>query len=224
LIITMNSLMFYGVMSCINMFVGHRNIFYRERFDRSYTHTLPFFMTYCTVEIIAEIIGSFGYSMMAIVICGMQVTPGTYWVYLLITFCMFNAGESVGIIVCSLIDSPGISVNLVNVLLTQLINMNGANSLTMPAGLTWLNTISVSWYATASWFRLAFDDETFTCETEDPTCYYHGSEVIELYGFSSHSRTYYVSMTVLCAFCYRFASFFFLAYAATKPHFDLEAF
>ncbi len=126
-----NSLMFIGLAACISVFPTERDTYYRERLDGS-SSAAPFALAYFLTEFPFELLVSLFYVLVAIIAVGFRLSAESFFLYLLLVFCVINAGESIGILVCAVVPQPDVSVSITNVILLTFVVMAGIQSPEMP--------------------------------------------------------------------------------------------
>lgn len=145
-------------------------------------------------------------------------------------FVSFPAGESFGIVFCSLVYAPGISVSIANCLLTWFTIMAGVFAITIPTWLLRINYVSILRYGIRILARHEFGDLTFHCSDSqrvspsssavDVRCPFStGSEVIALYDFGSDSDLADLLAIGALTVAYRAIAYLTLRWAANQRHF-----
>jgi len=224
------ALMFIGLLNCVALYPAERDVFYREYADRSYG-SLPFLLSYTLGEVVFELFGSVIFVVLTLYAIGMSTTAAggvvTFFVLLLVTFCIVHSGESFGLIFCSLVPTAGISVSVTNALMTFLTVMVGVYSLNLPGWLRGLNYASVLRFGVRALARQEFEGLTFTCAPEEelptptgPQCpFTNGEQVLELYEFNRSDSVEDLLCLVGITVGYRLIAFATMALAARKKHF-----
>ncbi len=138
-------LTFVGMLNCVAVFPGERNVFYRETADGAYG-TSAFVLTYTALELPCELLTGIVYGVMFGPIAGLRSSPARFWRLAYAVFCAINAGESIGIFICGIIYHLGLSVTAMSILLSAGSAMCGFFSIGMPAWLHVVNHASVLKY------------------------------------------------------------------------------
>jgi hypothetical protein len=138
------------------------------------------------------------------------------------------AGESFGILFCSLVFEAGISVSITNALFTFFTIQIGVFSLSMPAWLRGLNHISSLRYMAALTARNEFSGQTFDCTPGQLVpgsdgslrCpFTHGEQVLALYEFDTTSDRDDLLCVAFLTLAYRLIALATLHWSARKKHF-----
>jgi len=221
ILVSHNGQMAFGIINCLDLFPMRRDIFYRERFDHFYRHTVPFLCVYTIFETIQVVLQAIVYVLISIVACEVQCDLSSFWYYVLVVTCIFHGGESFGVMILSLIDSPVFSINIATSALVYFTSIAGYISLNVPSWENWLNYGSSIYYANRVEAHLVFDNENFDCDTTDPTCYLTGDQVLSLYSMNDISKANCTLYMILLTVFYRFAAFIALSIKARFVHFKL---
>jgi len=144
-----------------------------------------------------------------------------FWVAAMIQLCIVNAGESFGIIFCSLVFDSGFAVTLVSAMLTFFTIMAGFLSLALPWVLDYLNNLSMLKYAARVQAPNHFKDLTFSCTPQqllpNGLCpITSGSQVLTLYEFPQ--EIWWKDVLLLLVFCglYRFCAYLVLRFRRSQ--------
>jgi hypothetical protein len=207
------------------VFPAERSVLWYEHSDRAYT-VEPFFLAYNAIEIPIEIISSFGYTAFALVVVGLNTTWTSFFCMTLVTFCLVNVGESIGLAFCALVDHVGFSVSLTNSVLGVFTVMSGLMSASMPLFLDRLNRISPVPYFTRLMTINEFDSNArFTCtqaEIQTRNCLYrNGEDVLRLltgnsdvFAFESDKFVFYLVVGCAITVSYRMIAYLILKFRA----------
>ena len=221
------SVMFIGLLNCVAVFPGERNILFYEYSDRVYS-VASFFLAYNLVEIPVEIVSAVIYTIFTMVVVGLNLSVGNFFCMTLAVFALTNCGESIGIAFCSIVNHVGFSVSITNSVLGIFVVMSGIMSASMPIVLDRINRISPIPYFTRLVVINEFDRyTTFTCtdeETANGTCLYkNGSDVLRLltsnsdvFQFSYSDFNLYIITGCALLIVYRIISFLILWNRAGK--------
>jgi hypothetical protein len=227
------------MLNCVAIYPAERDVFYREYADRSYG-SLAFLLSYSLGEVVFEVAGAVLFVVLTLYAIGMNTAAAggvqTFFVLLLVVFCIVNSGESFGMSFCSLVRQAGISVSFTNALMTFLTVLVGVYSLNLPAWLRAINRVSVLRYAVRAIARQEFEGLVFDCSPTEalpanptdgggsddeglrcpiPT----GEAVLDLYEFDRSDNLEDLLCVVALTIGYRLIAFGAVALAARKKHF-----
>ncbi|ORX86087.1 P-loop containing nucleoside triphosphate hydrolase protein [Basidiobolus meristosporus CBS 931.73] len=179
--------LFVGMLNNVVAYPSERNLFYSEHKDNSY-HTLPFVLSYMSHEVPVEIISALIVAALLSFVVGMFSTVTGYFSLVLIIFVCANAGESIGIIFCSIVYTVGFSINLTSTILSLAMLTAGFLSLDPPAFFPAINHISLLNYLAPLLTDIVFEDTTFACtesqRLSNGVCPIStGADAMRLYGF-----------------------------------------
>lgn len=156
------ALYFIGMLQNISVYPPERDVFYREEADNCYSAE-TFILSYTLLEIPFEILASIVFGVIASYAVNMERSVLMLFVCAFNCFAIINAGESVGIIFCTLFDHVGFSVNVTSVILSISTIMGGIMSLNLNNVLQGFNHMSPIKYAVANLAPYSMRHQTFSC-------------------------------------------------------------
>jgi len=156
------ALYFVGMLQNIGLYPLERDGFYGEFADGAYSVD-SFFFVYLLLEIPFEIASGLVFSLLLIAV-NLQRSVSMYFLNALVSFCIVNCGESLGIVFNTLIvDSTGFAINVTSSVVSIAVMMAGVVSIDMSGFFKGINYLSPLKYAAASLSIKAFTGFEFTC-------------------------------------------------------------
>lgn len=119
------------MLNNIAVYPIERDVFYRDYDDRIYG-VEAFFFTYISITTPFEIISCLIFSVLAVMVCGLERNAATFFIIAFNAFCITSCGESLGIAFNTLVSHTGFSVNMMSVFLSIAQVMSGVLSLQIP--------------------------------------------------------------------------------------------
>ncbi|KAF2072567.1 hypothetical protein CYY_006116 [Polysphondylium violaceum] len=214
------SMIFIALLNCVALFPTERNLFYRERNDGLYS-TLSFFISYLFVEVPFNIFGSLGYACVTYFALGLKHEAGSFFVFTLVIFTLLFAGESVGLLVCSLFYDVGIATTIANVLLSLFTILAGffRPTASLPHVLRYFNYILPTKWAAEIISVNELRGATFTCpgsqslDGNGTICPIStGEQVLETYSWQDVNMTHSILIMVSLAIAYRIVVYLVLKF------------
>ncbi|KAI9350617.1 P-loop containing nucleoside triphosphate hydrolase protein [Zopfochytrium polystomum] len=176
----LSSAVLIGMMNCIAVFRRELMLFRYEHADAACTVS-DFFWTYTVNEVPFEIAAALLSGVLVRYAIGLQID---FPVLVACIFAFMNAGESIGIAFCSFVDQPGVSVQVMSVIIGLMGIMQGFLSIKMPAPLTYLNYLSIMRYGARAMAHQSFANLRFSCDSTAVSCTYpSGDAVLATLGF-----------------------------------------
>eukprot|EP00742_Colponemidia_sp_Colp-10_P008391 GILJ01009087.1.p1 GENE.GILJ01009087.1~~GILJ01009087.1.p1 ORF type:complete len:1288 (-),score=160.00 GILJ01009087.1:132-3968(-) len=184
LLFSTTSFQFIGMLNNVSVFPTERNVFYRERADRSYS-SLAFFLSYTLHEIPTVIFSSLLVTFMLTFLIGLQSDAVQFLVMWYVSFGMIVSGESIGICVCAVLYHVGFAVSIVSIVMSFLAIASGLLAISLPLVFQYLNWVSILKYAMAVITVNEFTDIDFSCtelEVQQGVCIFtNGQSVLDFY-------------------------------------------
>ncbi|KAH8701578.1 hypothetical protein BGW36DRAFT_371135 [Talaromyces proteolyticus] len=156
------ALYFIGMLQNISVYPPERDVFYREEADHCYSAE-TFILSYTLLEIPFEILASIIFGIIAAYAVNMERSVLMLFVASFNCFAIINAGESLGIMFCTLFDHVGFSVNVTSVVLSISTIMGGIMSLNLNNVLQGFNHLSPIKYSVANLAVYSMRHQTFSC-------------------------------------------------------------
>ncbi|KAK0200260.1 P-loop containing nucleoside triphosphate hydrolase protein [Desarmillaria ectypa] len=209
-------LFFIGILQNVAVFPIERDFFYREYDDRVYSIE-AFLTSYILLELPLEILACLIYSLFVSIATDLHRSVGMYFITALNGLCILNSGESLGIILNTLMTrNTGLALNVTNVLMSIAMYMAGLMSLDMPAFLKALNKLSPLGYSVRNMMPYAFRGQMFSCGDDqrlaDGSCAIStGEQVLEIFNLEDVNAPLNLCAIVITTVVYRL-----LAYAILK--------
>lgn len=156
------ALYFIGMLQNISVYPPERDVFYREEADNCYSAE-TFILSYTLLEIPFEIVASIVFGVISSYAVNMERSVRMLFVCAFNCFAIINAGESLGIMFCTLFNHVGFSVNVTSVILSISTIMGGIMSLNLNNVLQGFNHLSPIKYAVANLAPYSMRHQTFSC-------------------------------------------------------------
>ncbi|EEA27042.1 hypothetical protein TMatcc_004679 [Talaromyces marneffei ATCC 18224] len=156
------ALYFIGMLQNIAVYPPERDVYYREEADHCYSAE-TFILSYTVLELPFEILASILFGVIAAYAVNMERSVLMFFVAAFNCFAIINAGESLGIVFCTLFDHVGFSVNVTSVILSISTIMGGIMSLNLNKVLQGFNHLSPIKYAVANLAPYSMRNQLFTC-------------------------------------------------------------
>jgi len=214
------SMIFIALLNCVALFPTERNLFYRERNDGLYS-TLSFFISYIFVEVPFNVFGSLGYACVTYFALGLKQEAGSFFVFVLVIFTLLFAGESVGLLVCSLFYDVGMATTIANVLLSLFTILAGffRPTASLPHVLRYFNYILPTKWAAEIISVNELRGARFTCpgsqslDGNGTVCPIStGEQVLDNYSWGDVNMTHSILIMVSLAIAYRFVVYLVLKF------------
>lgn len=184
------ALYFIGMLQNIAVYPPERDVYYREEADHCYSAE-TFILSYTVLELPSEILASILFGVIAAYAVNMERSPLMLFVAAFNCFAVINAGESLGIMFCTLFDHVGFSVNVTSVILSISTVMGGVMSLNLNNVLQGFNHLSSIKYAVANLAPYSMRHQVFTCTDAErlpggqcPIT--TGTQVLDLYNLNAN--------------------------------------
>lgn len=208
------ALYFIGMLQNIAVYPPERDVYYREEADHCYSAE-TFILSYTVLELPFEILASILFGVIAAYAVNMERSVLMLFVAAFNCFAIINAGESLGIVFCTLFDHVGFSVNVTSVILSISTIMGGIMSLNLNKVLQGFNHLSPIKYAVANLAPYSMRDQVFTCTdaerlTNGQCPITSGIQVLDLYNLDASPALNILWLTI-SVIVYRL-----LAYAVVK--------
>ncbi|PBK66494.1 P-loop containing nucleoside triphosphate hydrolase protein [Armillaria solidipes] len=209
-------LFFIGILQNVAVFPIERDFFYREYDDRLYSIE-AFITSYILLELPFQMVACLIYSLFVSIATDLRRSVGMYFITALNGLCILNSGESLGIILNTLVTrNTGLALNITNVLMSVAMYMAGLMSLDMPAFLKALDKLSPLGYSVRNMMPYAFRGQTFSCGDDqrlaDGSCAIStGEQVLEIFNLGDVNAPLNLCAIVITTVVYRL-----LAYAVLK--------
>jgi len=208
-IVEIAPLYFVGMLNNIAVYPIERDVFYRDYDDRIYG-VEAFFFTYISITTPFEIISCLIFSVLAVMVCGLERNAATFFIIAFNAFCITSCGESLGIAFNTLVSHTGFSVNMMSVFLSIAQVMSGVLSLQIPRFLQAWNHLSPVKWAVANMAPYTLRGIRFTCEAWQKingACpITTGEQVLDLYKLNSDPALKLMALGI-CAIAYRFMAY-----------------
>ncbi|KAK6462332.1 ABC transporter family protein [Scheffersomyces coipomensis] len=198
------NLYFVGLINNIALYPTERDIFYHEYKDGIYG-VAAFTLSYLFIELPMEIIPSMIFSALVVFVVGLPRTAPMFFSMLLCSFVSINAGESLGIILNSLLHHLGLATNVLSIIIMIAVFMGGTMSLQMPGFFKGINYINPMKYAVDITAQLGFENQTFKCIEGVNCALDSGKAVLEYYKLGG-SLGVNIGALVACFVVYRLIS------------------
>ncbi|KAI7975883.1 hypothetical protein EIK77_005633 [Talaromyces pinophilus] len=156
------ALYFIGMLQNIAVYPPERDVYYREEADHCYSAE-TFILSYTVLELPFEILASILFGVIAAYAVNMERSVLMLFVAAFNCFAIINAGESLGIVFCTLFDHVGFSVNVTSVILSISTIMGGIMSLNLNKVLQGFNHLSPIKYAVANLAPYSMRNQLFSC-------------------------------------------------------------
>ncbi|CRG87851.1 hypothetical protein PISL3812_04872 [Talaromyces islandicus] len=156
------ALYFIGMLQNISVYPPERDVFYREEADNCYSAE-TFILSYTLLEVPFEILASIVFGVISSYAVNMERSVLMLFVCAFNCFAIINAGESLGIMFCTLFNHVGFSVNVTSVILSISTIMGGIMSLNLNDVLQGFNHLSPIKYAVANLAPYSMRHQTFSC-------------------------------------------------------------
>jgi ABC-type multidrug transport system ATPase subunit/ABC-type multidrug transport system permease subunit len=156
------ALYFIGMLQNIAVYPPERDVYFREEADHCYSAE-TFILSYTALELPFEILASILFGVIAAYAVNMERSVLMLFVAAFNCFAIINAGESLGIVFCTLFDHVGFSVNVTSVILSISTIMGGIMSLNLNKVLQGFNHLSPIKYAVANLAPYSMRHQIFTC-------------------------------------------------------------
>ncbi|KAK0502132.1 putative ATP-binding cassette transporter [Armillaria luteobubalina] len=192
-----------------------------------------FLTSYIFLELPFQIVACLIYSLFVSIATNLRRSVSMYFITALNGLCTLNSGESLGIILNTLVtQNTGLALNITNVLMSVAMYMAGLMSLDMPAFLKALNKLSPLGYSVrnmilpnSNMMPYAFRGQTFSCGDDqrlaDGSCAIStGEQVLDIFDLGDVNAPVNLCAIVITAIVYRL-----LAYATLKllkTRFEIE--
>lgn len=179
---------YFVIIILFQLVPPERDVFYRERDEGTYG-TSTFFISYMISEVPFEFLSIILYSLITYAVIGLKVTWQAYLLYVACLFCLTFSGESLGIILCSLLRSVGLANTLATIILSIGLLASGSfvpvNEL--PVVLQYIDYTLITTYCTQILCINEFVGETYSCPKDqalpDGSCPYNtGDDVLDAMG------------------------------------------
>ncbi|KAJ3341351.1 hypothetical protein HDU93_004987 [Gonapodya sp. JEL0774] len=179
------AVVFIGLIATVAYYPQQRSVFYREYADGAY-NALPFFLAHFTIELPTTIVGSLLFAVLAGIVPGIQISEGRFFLYWLVSGAFLHAGESMALLILSLVDDIGLGIVVASVISSSLVSMCGVGAVNLPRVLDVINHASPLRWGIHALTTLEFTGLTFSCKPTldqaypDGTCIYQtGEQVLE---------------------------------------------
>lgn len=141
--------------------------------------------------------------------------------YALIAFAQVSVGESLGIVLQTLLNNPGLSVSFTNLLLSSMAFLSGILSLNIAPVLQAINTVAPTYYSAQILVNREFENIVFTCSDSERLTFplpngtlysrcpiQNGRDAIRAYNFDTNVSKYDpLTALILCVIGYRVLAF-----------------
>jgi len=176
-------LLFAGTLNNMAVFPIERDVLLREAVDGLYS-TLPFLLMYSLVEMTLGLTTSILAGITIVQATGLRSGFAPQTTFIAVLFASLMNGESIGIMLNSVVLHAGFSVNAINGFCATLQLMAGFMANSLPKPLALLNFLSpqryACWALAASQFTA---DEAFACDGPSPVlCQPTGLGVLQALG------------------------------------------
>ncbi|KAK0440521.1 P-loop containing nucleoside triphosphate hydrolase protein [Armillaria borealis] len=209
-------LFFVGILQNVAVFPIERDFFYREYDDGVYS-VEAFLTSYAALELPFEIVTALVFSLCVSIAANLGRTVPLYFITALNGLCIVNAGESLGMIMNTLLtQDTGLALNISNILMSIAMYMAGLMSLNMPSFLKHLNKLNPLGYSIRNMMPYVLRGQTFSCGDDqrliDGSCAIStGEQVLEIFNLKDVNAPLNLCAVVISAVVYRL-----LAYAVLK--------
>ncbi|KAK9479616.1 P-loop containing nucleoside triphosphate hydrolase protein [Lipomyces japonicus] len=158
-----SALYFVGMLCNIALYPMQRDIFYREHDDGVYG-VFTFLATYSFYEVPLEMFNSLIFSVFMVMVTGINRSAAVFFVSALVSFCIVNCGESVGIGFNSVFKHAGFAANMTSVALSIGTLMSGIMSFQMMGFIRGFSFINPLMYASIVLMDYVFEGLEFSCD------------------------------------------------------------
>ncbi|KAK0471076.1 P-loop containing nucleoside triphosphate hydrolase protein [Armillaria novae-zelandiae] len=209
-------LFFIGILQNVAVFPIERDFFYREYDDGVYS-VEAFLASYAALELPFEIATALIYSLFVSISANLGRTVSIFFITALNGLCIVNAGESLGMIINTLLtQDTSLALSITNILMSVAMYIAGLMSLNMPRFLEYLNKLNPLGYSVRNMMPYVLRGQTFTCGDDqrltDGSCAIStGEQVLEIFNLKDVNAPLNLYAVVISAVVYRL-----LAYAVLK--------
>ncbi|KAI8831866.1 hypothetical protein BC829DRAFT_494381 [Chytridium lagenaria] len=158
-----NLMIFMGMFPCVAMFPGEIEAVRVERMDagKRTVSVEAFALAYSLVGLPFDVFSAIAFAVLSRFPIGLR---GNLFVNAFLVFSMISAGESIGMILCSIVSRrPGFSVQMISTVISLMTIMGGFYSTSMPRPLVLLNNVSLLSYVSRVQAYIEFKGYKINC-------------------------------------------------------------
>lgn len=192
---------FVGFINNQSLYPVERDLFYKDYKDEIYG-TCEFSVSYLINELPTEILPCFFFAALIVFGPGLPRNAAMFFSMFLTCFVSINCGESLGILVNSIVKHLGLAANVLGSIIMFAIFMGGTMSLNMPPFFKALNYINPMKYAVGICAELGFRNQVFNCPGNADCPLSTGEKVLQAYNLELNVP-HYLAAFVGCLVVYR---------------------
>lgn len=192
---------FVGFINNQSLYPIERDLFYKEYKDDIYG-TCEFSVSYLINELPIEILPCFFFAALIVFGPGLPRNAGMFFSMFLTSFISMNCGESLGILVNSVVKHLGLAANVLGSIIMFALFMGGTMSLNMPPFFKGWNYINPMKYAVGICAELGFRNQVFDCPGNSDCPLSTGEKVLLAYNLELNVPRYFAAF-VGCLVVYR---------------------